>query len=57
MQRTRNERGATSAEYALLIASIAAVVILAVTALGQATGGLLDRPCAELAAAAATTQC
>jgi Flp pilus assembly pilin Flp len=58
MQRhTRTEQGATSTEYALLVASIAAVIVLAVTALGQATGDLFDRPCAELAAAAATTQC
>jgi len=33
--RAREERGATAVEYALMVALIAAVIILAVTALGN----------------------
>lgn len=33
----RSERGATSAEYALLAAGVAAVIVIAVTALGGET--------------------
>ncbi|MBA3021235.1 MAG: Flp family type IVb pilin [Actinobacteria bacterium] len=34
------ERGATSAEYAILVATVAAVIIVAVAALGNSTLGL-----------------
>ena len=37
MQRFRSEEGATAVEYALMVALIAVVIILAVTFLGIAT--------------------
>ena len=37
MQRLRSEEGATAIEYALMVALIAVVIILAVTVLGIAT--------------------
>jgi pilus assembly protein Flp/PilA len=37
MQRLRSEEGATAIEYALMVALIAVVIILAVTFLGIAT--------------------
>ena len=37
MQRIRSEEGATAIEYALMVALIAVVIILAVTFLGIAT--------------------
>ena len=37
MQRLRSEEGATAVEYALMVALIAVVIILAVTFLGIAT--------------------
>lgn len=43
--RTSLDDGASSVEYGLLASLIAAVVVLAVLALGVATGGLFDRPC------------
>jgi pilus assembly protein Flp/PilA len=35
LHEVRNERGATAAEYGLLVALIAAVIIVAVTTLGE----------------------
>ncbi len=47
MQRsnTRPERGASSAEYGLLAALIAAVIVLAVFALGTLTNDLFTDTC------------
>lgn len=39
---SRSDRGATSAEYAILIAGIAATVVVAVTALGDQTLALFQ---------------
>jgi len=47
----RNEIGASTAEYALLAALIAAVVVVAVALLGTSSSALFDRPCIEFAAA------
>lgn len=38
----RSERGATAAEYAVLIGGVAAVIIVAVSMLGSATLGLFQ---------------
>lgn len=38
----RSDRGATSAEYAILIAGIAAIIVVAVTALGGQTLALFQ---------------
>lgn len=43
--RTGPDDGASSVEYGLLASLIAAVVVLAVMALGVTAGGLFDRPC------------
>jgi pilus assembly protein Flp/PilA len=39
-----SEEGATAVEYALMIALIALVVVLAVTYLGQQTNSVFDNP-------------
>jgi pilus assembly protein Flp/PilA len=44
VQRMRSEEGATAVEYALMVALIALVVVLAVTFLGQQTNSLYDNP-------------
>ena len=41
-ERLRSTRGATAAEYALLLATIAVVIVLAVTAFGQAVSNLFQ---------------
>jgi pilus assembly protein Flp/PilA len=41
MQRAQ-ERGATAVEYGLFVALVAAVIVVAVTALGQSTIGLFE---------------
>ena len=38
----RRERGATAVEYALMLALIAAVIVVAVTVLGHATSSAFD---------------
>ncbi|WP_394554296.1 Flp family type IVb pilin [Agromyces sp. MMS24-JH15] len=42
LSRTASERGATAVEYGLILACIAAVIVVAVTALGTATAGAID---------------
>ena len=44
VQRMRSEEGATAVEYALMVALIALVVVLAVTFLGQQTNSIYDNP-------------
>ena len=46
----RNERGASAVEYALLVVGIAAVLVLAIAALGGSTFGLFDDSCTRIAA-------
>lgn len=45
---TRDERGASAVEYALLVAGIAAVLALIVFAVGTMASDLLGTPCSEL---------
>ncbi len=52
-----DERGATSAEYALLISLIAAVIVTSVYALGISVKGLYADTCDEVAVAASGTAC
>ena len=51
--RSENERGATSAEYALIAALIAVVIVIAVTLLGTNTKGLFDRSASSVSKVAA----
>ena len=44
----RDDRGASAVEYGLLIVGIAAVVVLAVYALGAVTGGAYKDTCERL---------
>lgn len=48
--RVQSEGGASSAEYALLAAAIAAVIVLVVFALGNATRGSFTESCSSLEA-------
>jgi pilus assembly protein Flp/PilA len=41
-ERARSERGASAVEYGLLVALIAAVIILVVTAVGQKVSGAFE---------------
>jgi pilus assembly protein Flp/PilA len=48
--RVSKEGGASAVEYALLIALIAAVIVVAVWALGQFVLGAFDNTCASISA-------
>jgi pilus assembly protein Flp/PilA len=53
-----SESGASAVEYALLIAGIAAVLVVAVYALGVVSGGMFTETCGELdSAAQASASC
>jgi pilus assembly protein Flp/PilA len=55
---TRDDRGASAVEYGLLIVGIAAVVVVAVYALGIVTGGAFTDTCDRLdAATSASASC
>jgi len=43
MRRLRDERGAVAAEYGLILALVALVTVIAITAFGIAVVGLFDR--------------
>jgi len=47
-QRGRDERGASSIEYALLAAGIAAVLVLVIVSLGGRVGGLFQHTCDQV---------
>jgi pilus assembly protein Flp/PilA len=47
--RLASEEGATAVEYALMIALIALVIVLAVTYLGQQTNSVYDNPALKTA--------
>lgn len=47
----REERGATSVEYGLMITLIAAIIFIAVQALGGSTKDAFDAFCTQMAAA------
>ena len=42
LQSLRSERGATAVEYGLMVALIAVVIVVAVTALGSRLNGMFD---------------
>ncbi|MDX6301095.1 MAG: Flp/Fap pilin component [Nocardioidaceae bacterium] len=46
--RARSERGASAVEYGLLVALIAVIIIVAVTALGGKLSGVFDKTQASL---------
>jgi len=48
---TRDERGASSVEYALLLSVVAVILIVGIAFLGTRTAAMYDSPCTELAAA------
>jgi pilus assembly protein Flp/PilA len=48
LQRSRNEAGASAVEYGLLVALIAAVIVLAVFALGQVVHGSYSGTCQNM---------
>lgn len=52
--RTREERGASAVEYALVTVLIAIVIIASVTAFGAKTSGLFQRSCESIPSAGAT---
>ena len=47
IRRQRDERGATSVEYGLLVALIAAVIVTATFAFGGMTRGLFNDTCSS----------
>ena len=54
----QRESGASAVEYALLIAGIAAVLVVAIFALGSVTNGLFQDTCDEVTAQpTVTTSC
>ncbi len=53
----RDERGASSVEYGLLAVLIAAIIVLAVVALGQSTGDAMGSPCDSLAGSGSAASC
>lgn len=55
--RQRRDTGASSVEYGLIAVLIAAVVVVAVIALGLTTNDAMNAPCDSLADSGAATQC
>jgi pilus assembly protein Flp/PilA len=55
VQRRAEQRGASAAEYALLVGLIAMVVIGIIGVLGLELTGLFERSCTEVSNAANTT--
>ena len=53
----RSSRGATSVEYALLIALIAIAIVVAVTLLGNGTAGLFKGSCDSFSQHSEGTTC
>jgi Flp pilus assembly pilin Flp len=53
----RDERGATSSEYALLASLIAAFIIGSVTLFGLSLGDVYDRSCNDVAGVAGGSGC
>ncbi|MDN4172968.1 Flp family type IVb pilin [Nocardioides sp. SOB77] len=51
----RTERGASAVEYGLLIAGIAALIVVAVFALGPVVSEAFDDTCESIAGASGTT--
>ena len=55
--RPRSEEGATSVEYGLLVAGIAALMVTAVFLFGGAVVGLFDDSCGSLKTKITQAQC
>jgi len=55
--RARSERGASAVEYALLIAGIAAVLVLAILALGDGVRDLFQETCVEVGKTSISSSC
>jgi len=53
----RRETGASSVEYALIAACIAAVIVVAVALLGGTSSEHMQKPCDSLAASGSSTTC
>ncbi len=54
---TRDQRGATAAEYALLISLIAVVIFAGVTAFGTSVAQIFGWSCDEIASATSGSTC
>ena len=52
--RTRDERGASAVEYALVTVLIAIVIIVSVTAFGAKTSAMFHRSCESIPSAGST---
>ena len=57
LTRKRQDTGASSVEYGLIAVLIAAVVVIAVIALGLSTNGAMNKPCDALAEGGGAAQC
>jgi Flp pilus assembly pilin Flp len=57
VRRSRDERGATSTEYALLAVMIAVVIITGVTLLGTRTAGMFQQACESVPSYDGTSTC
>ncbi len=57
INRQRRETGASSVEYGLIAVLIAAVVVVAVIALGLSTNAAMESPCDALAEGGGAAQC
>ena len=55
--RRDSERGASAVEYGLLIAGIAAVIVVAVMALGPVVSGKFTDTCKSIAGTSGATSC
>ena len=54
-ERVRSTRGASSVEYAILVALIALIILSAVTFFGHGTSGLFEKTCASVASTQGST--
>ena len=54
--RKRDDRGAASVEYALLVTAVAAVIVLVIVALGTIVAGMFGESCETIKTAASSTQ-
>ena len=54
-ERARSSRGASSVEYAILVALIALVILAAVSLFGDRTAGLFQKTCSSVASTQGTT--
>jgi len=55
--RQRTEKGASAVEYAILVALIAIIVLVAVAFLGERTNGLFVKTCSSVASTQGGAAC